>query len=113
MGALFVPYHASIFRTLPNLKDSRGAFLERSGEDAVKKLLELTEKHDLTSQYGIGLLHRHFDIGSDKILVEVNGTTTAWKTNNDDWKGEFHIERYGGVIVPHSWMIDPNGHLMP
>ncbi len=114
MVASFVPYQADRFSSLSNLRDSRHAFLEHDGERAVSLALDLIEKHNLTQKYGISLLHRHFDIGRDEVLVDVNGTTTAWKAYQSDLAMEdSRFERYGGFVAPHSWMVVGSGHIMP
>jgi hypothetical protein len=107
------PYKASLFNNLPDLKDSRHAFVNSDGERGVSLLLDLIEQHGLSGEYGISLLHRHFNIKDDEILVEVNGTTTAWKASGQELISDKAIDRYGGHVIPHSWMVVDDGQLMP
>ncbi len=47
--------------------------------------------------FGIGLLHRHFDLNPDEILVEHGSTSTPWPVPPDP------LNFMGGRIVPRSW----------
>lgn len=58
--------------------------------------------------FGIGLLHRHFDMTSDEILVEHGPTSTPWSMPPDP------LNFMDGRIVPRSWYFpDTSGEPLP
>lgn len=40
--------------------------------DCLNELQAIIEKHGLTSKFGVALLHKHFDIEEDEVLLESN-----------------------------------------
>lgn len=51
-------------------------------------------------RFGIGILHRHFDVAANERLVEVNQVSTPWRVGD--------AERTGGKIAPTSWLFKGN-----
>lgn len=42
----------------------------------LKEIQQVVEKYGLSSKFGVALLHKHFDIGEDEILLEKNDPIT-------------------------------------
>ncbi|KAK7428347.1 hypothetical protein QQZ08_005104 [Neonectria magnoliae] len=61
----------------------------------IRALFERTDS--VANLFGIGLLHRHFDMDKDGILVKHSSTSTPWKLPQDP------VNFMGGRIVPRSW----------
>jgi hypothetical protein len=100
------PYDPSHFNTIPYLHEVSKSFQAKNGAEFVEKVFKpLILKHNLESQLGIGLLHRHFDLKGFEKLVELNNISTPWAV-----KGEDHMD---GKILPCSWLISGGGKLMP
>jgi hypothetical protein len=38
----------------------------------LNELQSVIEKYDLTRKFGVALLHKHFEIGEDEVLLETN-----------------------------------------
>lgn len=50
----------------------------------------------------MGLLHRHFDMADDEVLVEHGSTSTPWNIPPNP------LNFMGGHIMPHSWHFADN-----
>jgi len=73
----------------------------RGGQGMIfQELGPLFIKHNIAEKYGIGILHRHFDMAPNERLVEVNHVSTPWR--------EGDCERTGASIVPTSWLFRGN-----
>jgi hypothetical protein len=108
--ALVIPYSSEIFNGLPSLEEASTAFEKCNGNAAVLSLLDLIEQHRMSNKFGVVLLHRHFDLQRNEALVDVNGTSTAWKI--DESSGATCFDKYGGQILPYSWAVR-DGQLTP
>ena len=40
-------------------------------EKCLEEVQRVIEAHNLTAKFGVALLHKHFDIGADEILLEI------------------------------------------
>ncbi len=97
--------HAA-FHSLSSLYDANRAFQANDGLAFVEsKLKSLILRHKVSSLFGVALLHRHFDMEKDTILVEKQGVSTPWQYTSD-------MAKHGGKIVPNSWFVD-NGRCLP
>lgn len=97
---------SKIFNSTPNLNGSREASSTKNGSRFVNETFRnLVERHNLESVFGIGLLHRHFDLKNDEKLVEFNNISTPWHHQ----EGDVYT---GGKIIPNAWLIN-DGKLMP
>ncbi|KAL2694906.1 hypothetical protein Neosp_001495 [[Neocosmospora] mangrovei] len=107
------PYSSEAFQLLPGLEDSNHAFQSSGGQPLLQShFRDLFVRYNVTDQFGVALVHRHFNLGDDEILVDVNGTSTPWqKPSPDDKTGS--LRRYDRSIRPQSWTVDRDGHLMP
>ncbi|KAK7398604.1 hypothetical protein QQX98_012013 [Neonectria punicea] len=91
------------YGSLPTLGEALDRFDQGPGQSVldtdVRALFERTDS--VANLFGIGLLHRHFDMDEDEILVEHGSTSTPWKLPQDP--GNF----MAGRIVPRSWRFGP------
>ncbi|CAM1500538.1 Fc.00g097000.m01.CDS01 [Cosmosporella sp. VM-42] len=113
------PYSAEFFNTLPGLGAVASDYKASIGEEAIETVFQsLFLRYKMTKTFGLGLIHRHFDLQPDEVLVEVNGTSTAWAlptgTDGDDARGlaPGEFRKYSGRIKPHSWKAQ-HGGLVP
>ncbi|KAF7561810.1 hypothetical protein G7046_g2353 [Stylonectria norvegica] len=113
---LVQPYSAESFNALPSLGTVVDDYKASTGEEAMETALQsLFLRYDMTKTFGLGLVHRHFDLQQNELLVEVNGTATAWgiPTDIDDdgvadlAPGEFR--KHNGCIKPHAWKVQGQG----
>ncbi len=63
---------------LPQIEDVHS--FDQSDENCLEDIRQVLEKHDKTSKFGVALLHKHFDLGSDEILLETNNPKTKTLT---------------------------------
>ncbi|EEU37828.1 uncharacterized protein NECHADRAFT_8754, partial [Fusarium vanettenii 77-13-4] len=101
------------FQLLPGLQESYEAFQSSGGQALLQShFRDLFARYNVTNQFGVALVHRHFNLGDDEILVDVNGTSTPWqKPRPNGVSGS--LRRYDRLIRPQSWTADDDGHLMP
>jgi hypothetical protein len=55
--------------------------------------------------FGVGLLHRHYDLSPDEKIVRLGPVSSPWVVGDDE-------EITGGSIVPHTWRVH-DGQLKP
>lgn len=102
------PYSANAFNGLPDLAESRGNFVAQNGSEVIKALGGLFVQHNLAGDFGVALLHRHFALEDNQRLVDVNGTSTPWNVPHVvDKPAPTTVEKHGGKIRPHMWMLSP------
>lgn len=83
-------------------------------------LRDILVEHSLNDKFGYSLLHRHFPLKQQHILVELDGVTTLWKVSQAQL-AEIHADGVclyeTGAIHPTSWMLVRQGNgtmtLMP
>ncbi|KAI1733388.1 hypothetical protein F4680DRAFT_46796 [Xylaria scruposa] len=71
---------------------------EIRSQETSSDLFERTE--GAASLFGISLLHRHFDMDDDEVLVEHGSTSTPWKLPQDP------TNFMAGRLVPRSWRFE-------
>lgn len=59
---------------LPDLMETHE--LSAHDEKCLAELQLVIEKHNLTSKFGVSLLHKHFEIADDEVLLEKNDPIT-------------------------------------
>ncbi|KAL3472730.1 hypothetical protein BJX99DRAFT_262046 [Aspergillus californicus] len=103
--SLFATYTSQEFNNLPFLGASNKALEASSGREALfSDLKVLFARYGVIDRFGITLVHRHFDLNQNEVLVESNGTTMPWTTTG--------LRDEDGTIRPHSWAV-LRGRLMP
>lgn len=93
------------YGSLSTLGEALDMFDQGPGQAVLEtEIRALFERNDGAAKvFGIGLLHRHFDMDEDEILVEHGSTSTPWKVPQDP------INFMAGRIVPRSWRFDDAG----
>jgi len=100
-------YDPVIFGSLPEVDIAAVKLKSHGGEDLINNgIKDLLHKHGVTDSFGVALVHRHFDLKPDEIMVECRGVATPWSSSG--------LERYArvGKVLPLSWVI-VEGRLHP
>lgn len=82
--AATLTYTPESYNTLPTLKTAHDIFTEKSAREVLDgEILDLFEQYpDARQKFGLQLLHRHFPMKKEEILVEVERTSTPWHVKN-------------------------------
>lgn len=82
--AATLSYTPESYNTLPTLKAAHNIFAEKSAREILDgEILDLFEQYpDARQKFGLQLLHRHFPMNRNEILVEVERTSTPWNVKN-------------------------------
>ncbi|KAL1878147.1 hypothetical protein Daus18300_002063 [Diaporthe australafricana] len=62
-------------------------------------------RHNVNEKFGVGLLHRHYDISPNEKIVELGPVSTPQVVGDDE-------EITGGSVLPHTWRVH-EGELKP
>ncbi len=85
---------------LPELNDV-GAF-DASDEACLKDVAETLRRHGKLTRFGVTLLHRHFEIGTDEVLLETNDDS-----DRSLWMRPVSKASLGKLdATPTSWRLD-------
>ncbi|KAM0345455.1 hypothetical protein ACHAPU_006382 [Fusarium lateritium] len=111
-------YRSDVFNSILGLGASHQMFRAQDGVALLDSHLQtLFVRHKMTEIFGVRLVHRHFPIKPDQILVETNGTATAWQLpqarSNRLEDHSLCYKKYGGLIKPLSWTVDDDGTFRP
>ena len=81
-----IPYSHDLFHeTIPSIRAAIQTLNRRFAQTFITETLgPLIRKHDVQESFGVGLVHRHFDIKEDEILVEFNNISSAWSVSPPD-----------------------------
>jgi len=91
-------YLHDAYSDLPPLCSAHRAFVLKDNHDTIHdKLGPIFRKHHADEAFGLGLLHRHFDMTPDERLVQLNNISTPWN--------EADATRVGGTAVPAAWLF--------
>lgn len=101
---MFAAYQPTTFNSLPHFNIAKKCVDNLSG--AIEKLGGVIKKHNL-SHAGVALLHKHFDITHDEILVESEADTTSELSPSDI---KLHAE---GSLTPYMWKVTEDGKFAP
>jgi hypothetical protein len=98
-------YSHDHFKNLPNLNDARDNFLKVNGEKLVGNIFkDFFVENSMGRTFGLAMPHRHFDIPPGHLMVNYNGTSTAWIVPSGEGMDE---------PQPTSWSFSPAGNLLP
>lgn len=85
MAVAIAPYSRNHFQSLPNLNAARDDFLKLDGDKLVKDVFhEFFVNNGMDRTFRLAMLHRHFDILHGQVMVNYNGTSTAWNATPGD-----------------------------
>lgn len=61
---------AEFFHTIPDIRDAVENFAANEVLSKLESFGRLFAKHEAAKDFGLALIHRHFDISKEEILVE-------------------------------------------
>jgi len=74
----------------------------------VDDLIQVLKKHNALDRFGITLLHKHFEMAEDELLLETTDLKTRIQTIQPVKKSE--LEGLDAIVT--SWRLDTEGPLM-
>jgi hypothetical protein len=106
MAVVMQCYSTLLFNTFLDLHTVKERFESKGGMDLVNGIFKpIIERHQLEAKLGVGLLHRHFELGGNEKLVEFNNISLPWSAQAGD-------NHSGGKIIPNAWAIC-DGKILP
>ncbi|PNP83729.1 hypothetical protein FNYG_02946 [Fusarium nygamai] len=79
---------------------------ELNGLDHMKSCIrDVFMKHGVDKVFGVGLLHRHYDVAPNEKIVELGPVSSPWVVGDDE-------AITGGSVLPHTWRVF-DGELKP
>lgn len=107
MAFLIAPYSTGHFNQIPELRSSHKSLLSRGGTRMIERIFKpLILHHKLERVFGVGLLHRHFDLYGREKLVEFDNLAFPLDLQYDNDGPP------GGKILPCGWAV-VDGKLTP
>jgi hypothetical protein len=89
MAAAVAGYSHNHFQSLPNLNSARDNFLKLNGNKLVEDVFkDFFITNGMDRIFGLAMPHRHFDILPGQIIVNYNGTSTAWNATPSEGMDE-------------------------
>ena len=91
-----------------NIKDINEVEPRSAKDDALfAELASVLKKHGALDRFGISLLHTHFDVSEDEIMMETNDPVTRTLIMEPLKKSELEGTEYSET----SWHLGPNGEV--
>ncbi|KAI1029062.1 hypothetical protein LB504_012949 [Fusarium proliferatum] len=79
---------------------------ELNGLDHMKSCIrDVFMKHGVDKVFGVGLLHRHYDVAPNEKIIELGPVSSPWVVGDDEVVT-------GGSVLPHTWRVF-GGELKP
>ncbi|KAF5694269.1 hypothetical protein FGLOB1_14252 [Fusarium globosum] len=79
---------------------------ELNGLDHMKSCIrDVFMKHGVDKVFGVGLLHRHYDVAPNEKIIELGPVSSPWVVGDDEVVT-------GGSVLPHTWRVF-DGELKP
>ncbi|KAJ5414892.1 hypothetical protein N7509_000226 [Penicillium cosmopolitanum] len=98
-------YSVEHFHTLPSLEVARANFAKLNGDELVKNVFkEFFIEQGMDRTFGLAMLHRHFDLEPDEMLVDYEGTSIPWNAA--------HVSGMNSP-EPAIWAISSDGDFKP
>jgi hypothetical protein len=111
------------YNNLPSICDASSSFRRVGGRKILYDLQDVFVKHNMCEKYGVILLHRHFKLDENEIIIEIVGDnniyiSTPWKnemgkvTPKHDPFTEYNVDlKKANHFRPHSWKINNDDEL--
>jgi hypothetical protein len=90
----------AVLADLPDIDDV--APFNSADQALFDELRAVLEKHGAASRFGVTLLHKHFDVAADEVLVEVCDVDARTMTIRP--RAKFELSR--GNVVETNWRLD-------
>ena len=105
MAAAVAGYSHDHFHSLPDLNSARDNFLKLNGPKLVEDVFkDFFIANGMDRTFGLAMPHRHFDILPGQMIVNYNGTSTAWNASPGEGMDE---------PQPAIWSFSSSGELVP
>lgn len=105
MAVALAGYSHDHFQGLPTLNSARDNFFELDGNKLVEDVFkDFFTTRGMDRTFGLFLPHRHFDILPGQIMVDYNGTSTAWNASPGEGMDK---------PQPAIWGFSSSGELVP
>ena len=101
MAATFLPYSVHHYNSLPGLEEAETRFKSAESEILFDKIGQVFIKHHVENRFGAVLLHNHFFLKDNEILVNVGNATVPWDITSEAKE----LEEVG----PCSWRFVDDG----
>lgn len=82
MGTVVLPYSAQHYNSLPGIEDAGSGLKPSDIEQLTAAVGNVFVKHQVQSLFGIILLHNHFPLDEDEMLVNIGSVAIPWKTSS-------------------------------
>lgn len=97
---MITSYDHQVFDSLPDVTTAANTVKDKEGEQLIRSAVkDLLLKHSLNNKLGVALVHRHFDLKPDEVMVDYQGVATPWNTALLDQYSTF------GSVLPLSWVV--------
>jgi len=63
-------YDSKFYQTIPDLYPAITSFSNKNGKELITKFGNIFVKHHMYNKYSLIVVHRHFDLNPNEILVE-------------------------------------------
>lgn len=74
-----IPYTAADYNTIPDIMDSAEQFKEANASGLLmQEIGQAFLKHQVMSTFGVALVHRHFDLAQQEMLVNLGNVAVPW-----------------------------------
>lgn len=81
MPPSILSYDPQYYDSLPEIEEADALFTERWSTDSLAaKVGHVFTKHGVQDDFGLSLLHRHFDMDPAEILVNIENVAVPWHT---------------------------------
>jgi hypothetical protein len=105
MAVAIGTYSHDHFQALPSLNDARENFLKLDGGKLVESdFKDFFRANNMDRTFGLAMPHRHFNILPGQVMVNYNGTSTAWIADPGEGMDE---------PQPAIWSFSSTGNLLP
>jgi hypothetical protein len=93
-------YDPLVFDRISDVHVAAAAVKENNGEEIIRSSLKgLLQDYAVNDHLGVALVHRHFDLKPDEVMVDYRGVATPWNKALLD-----NYQAYGSIL-PLSWVL--------
>ncbi|OXA40180.1 uncharacterized protein LOC110860782 isoform X2 [Folsomia candida] len=126
MSILVEPLNMDFFLQVPQFEDALETFQRLDADKQINLVGELFVKHGCYKEFGLTIVHRHFDMARDEVLVESmdegesmsvsipwkleNGSDNASPSDPAYWNSFNFLPK--DFILPKSWAFNSSGELV-
>ncbi|KAI1175976.1 hypothetical protein F4777DRAFT_597917 [Nemania sp. FL0916] len=82
MATAVLPYSAQHYNSLPSIADASSSLNSTEIDQLTTTIGQVFIKHKVQNLFGIILLHNHFPLDEDEVLVNIGSVAVPWKTTS-------------------------------